>query len=108
MVKQSRTTLFVCLLSLPLPACASQVDRGCNVLEFHEKPPRTQLATMSIDTLEYGFGKRCTALNASLSAAVCRLTCILCVSRCLLCRVHVRWFFAAGCYALSGRDAFHA
>ncbi|WIA11251.1 hypothetical protein OEZ85_011378 [Tetradesmus obliquus] len=31
------------------------VDRGCNVLEFHEKPPRTQLATMSIDTHEYGF-----------------------------------------------------
>lgn len=31
------------------------VDRQCNVLEFHEKPPRTQLATMSIDTLEYGF-----------------------------------------------------
>jgi glucose-1-phosphate adenylyltransferase len=31
------------------------VDRSCNVLEFHEKPPRTQLATMSIDTLEYGF-----------------------------------------------------
>ncbi|KAF6255738.1 nucleotide-diphospho-sugar transferase [Scenedesmus sp. NREL 46B-D3] len=31
------------------------VDRGLNVLEFHEKPPRTQLATMSIDTLDYGF-----------------------------------------------------
>jgi hypothetical protein len=34
-----------------------QVDRSCNVLEFHEQPPRTQLATMSIDTLEYGFGE---------------------------------------------------
>ncbi|KAF8057762.1 ADG2 [Scenedesmus sp. PABB004] len=32
-----------------------RVDRGCNVLEFAEKPPRTQLATMSMDTLEYGF-----------------------------------------------------
>eukprot|EP00878_Enallax_costatus_P019691 GHUV01020781.1.p1 GENE.GHUV01020781.1~~GHUV01020781.1.p1 ORF type:complete len:431 (+),score=103.78 GHUV01020781.1:256-1548(+) len=31
------------------------VDRSCNVLEFHEKPPKAQLATMSIDTLDYGF-----------------------------------------------------
>eukprot|EP00775_Hariotina_reticulata_P001384 gene1384-1724_t len=28
-----------------------------SVLEFHEKPPRTVLATMSIDTLEYGFAE---------------------------------------------------
>lgn len=34
-----------------------QVDKGLNVLEFHEKPPRKVLATMSIDTLEYGFGE---------------------------------------------------
>lgn len=31
------------------------VDKACSVLEFHEKPPRQVLATMSIDTLEYGF-----------------------------------------------------
>jgi hypothetical protein len=33
------------------------VDKSLNVLEFHEKPPRKLLATMSIDTLEYGFGE---------------------------------------------------
>jgi hypothetical protein len=45
------------LLACAFACCPCQVDRGCNVLEFHEKPPRTQLATMSIDTLEYGFGE---------------------------------------------------
>jgi hypothetical protein len=44
---------FICIFA----GCVCQVDRACNVLEFHEKPPRTQLATMSIDTLEYGFGE---------------------------------------------------
>ncbi len=34
-----------------------QVDKSLNVLEFHEKPPKNLLATMSIDTLEYGFGE---------------------------------------------------
>lgn len=33
------------------------VDKSLNVLEFHEKPPRKLLATMSIDTLEYGFAE---------------------------------------------------
>jgi len=41
-----------------LCAVLCQVDKGLNVLEFHEKPPRQQLATMSIDTLEYGFGEQ--------------------------------------------------
>jgi hypothetical protein len=36
--------------------CALQVDKSLNVVEFHEKPPRRLLATMSIDTLDYGFG----------------------------------------------------
>jgi hypothetical protein len=49
----SQIPAFSCIFA----GCVCQVDRGCNVLEFHEKPPRTQLATMSIDTLEYGFGE---------------------------------------------------
>jgi hypothetical protein len=38
-------------------AAAAQVDKSLNVLEFHEKPPKKVLATMSIDTWEYGFGE---------------------------------------------------
>lgn len=54
-----------CCSYLILPhRCCCQVDRGCNVLEFHEKPPRTQLATMSIDTHEYGFGEGARMLAA--------------------------------------------
>lgn len=47
---------LVSLRHLIVPCCCSQVDKQLNVLEFNEKPPRKLLATMSIDTLEYGFG----------------------------------------------------
>lgn len=51
----------MCVMSLPAssppPPPLYQVDKALNVLEFHEKPPKQLLATMSIDTLEYGFGE---------------------------------------------------